>query len=353
MTLEEIIIQSAGDEDRDAWNNYIQKKENTSCFNRYEWKSVISKTSAIEQQYLIARSNGIVCGVLPTYLLHGGQRELHLHSIKNGFICDDHRIANCLVNYLSDKLKSRNNIKISLSSPYCFDIANFQSKEKLILEIALEKDVDTMWLALRSKTRNIIRKSQKNGLILKKGGENLRVFYKIYSDRMARKIIPFCSYNFFNHIFETFPAESDIYIAEKDGEAIAAILVLYSNDTATYAYSAFLPGSEKYCPIHFLLWELIKDCIQMKISTLDMGESTFGSGVYNFKIWMGAKPRDVYSYQPAVKQVAHNVSKKNKRRMRSYIDAAFSRIGTFTLSNSPLILRKSLLIRKKKRRPLI
>ncbi len=343
---DEIIVYTASDRDSIDWNNYIRTKDIASCFNRYEWKSVISNIYKVDQHYLIARREGVVCGILPTYLLNSGWGQYQLHSMKNGFISDDHMVANSLIDHLSEKIKTINNLKVNTSSPYVFSNANFQSEKKIILALELKENIEDMWSSLRSKTRNVIRKSQRNALTLKKGAKYLEIFYAIYSDRMARKVIPFSPCRFFSQVLETFSNKSQIYIAEKDGKAIAGILMLYSGNTATYAYSAYLPGAEKYCSIHFLMWELIKDCIERRFSLIDMGESTVGSGVYNFKIWMGAKPKVIYYYQPIIKQ-------NNKRKSRFYINAALSRMELFTISNIPISLRKPILVRKKQRRSLI
>jgi len=336
----EIIVDIANESDAHAWNEYIAKKNNTTCFNRYEWSSILAESYASLPMFLIARRDQEVSGVFPVYQLNNHTFSQQV-SVKNGLITEDSAVANALFDYLNKALGDATTI--NFSSPFSFDFPRLKLETKTTLILNLENDVDAMWKSLRSKTRNVIRKSQKNSLVLKKGIEYLDIFFRIYSDRMTRKNIPFSSYAFFKKAAEIFKNDLQIYVAEKNGKAIASILVLLSHDTASYAYSAFMPGSEQYSPIHFLLWELINDCIHKKTTLIDMGESSIGSGVYNFKIWMGAEPKTFYNYQTYLE----------KKPKLSFKNSFKSRINTHIASRLPLPIRKQYLIRQKKMKPLI
>ena len=335
-----VIVDVANKSDVHAWNEYIAKKDNTTCFNRYEWSSILAESCTSSPMFLIARRDQEVSGVFPIYQLNNHTLSQQV-SVKNGLIAEDSSVANALFDYLNKAMGDT--ATINFSSPFSFDFPKLKLETKTTLILNLENDADAMWRSLRSKTRNMIRKSQKNSLVLKKGIEYLDTFYRIYSDRMARKNIPFPPYDFFKRSAEIFKNDLQIYIAEKNGKAIASILVLLSHNTASYAYSAFMPGSEQYSPIHFLLWELINDCIHKKVTLIDMGESSIGSGVYNFKIWMGAEPKTFYNYQTYLEQ----------KPKFSFTSSLKSRINTQITSRLPLAIRKQHLIRQKKTKPLI
>ena len=167
-------------------------------------------------------------------------------------------------------------------------------KKQLKIDLMMSKQM--LWKSLRDKTRNAIRKGEKKGIEIKKGNQYLSEFYLIYSERMKNVSSSLHSYEFFQKLIESNESYFNIYLALHNKKPIAAVFIQYTQKIAYYAFSGTLRGFEKMCPIHFLLWTVIEDCYDKKLSALDMGESRLDSGSYKFKVWFGASPIECYHY---------------------------------------------------------
>jgi hypothetical protein len=145
-----------------------------------------------------------------------------------------------------------------------------------------------------------------------------------------------------------FPGTSEFLLARRDKDPIAGIHVMYGKNTAHYSYSGVVPGHEKDCPVQLLLWEAIKECHRRGIERFDLGEAREGSGVYQFKIWMGGQPKPVYYYDLPLDVPDQVRARPLTSRIHSRLVDLATRTESWALPHLPNALKAPLLERRKR-----
>jgi lipid II:glycine glycyltransferase (peptidoglycan interpeptide bridge formation enzyme) len=98
---------------------------------------------------------------------------------------------------------------------------------------------------------------------------------------------------------ETFTYDQDyrVYVAEKDGEVIAALLVFYYNRTAEYFTPAIAEGYRSYQPMSFLVFEAMKEATRRGLQFWNWGGTWLTQGgVYHFKSRWGTSEHRYFYY---------------------------------------------------------
>ncbi len=127
--------------------------------------------------------------------------------------------------------------------------------------IAIElKNKDQIWSDLTSKTRNMVRKAQKNGVkvFLGKGQSLIDEFIPLYNATMDRDNAT--SYYYFNKEFyscirDDLKQNSLFFYAVYEGKIIAMAIILHANRQMHYHLSALDKKYQKLASMNLLLYE--------------------------------------------------------------------------------------------------
>jgi lipid II:glycine glycyltransferase (peptidoglycan interpeptide bridge formation enzyme) len=130
----------------------------------------------------------------------------------------------------------------------------------------------------RSCIRQRISRAEKSGLGLKiaEGKADLRTFYRLLSMTRTRRGLPMQPFAFFEALWDEFrpPDLITVLIAQKDGRAIAAVLLLTYRDRVSVEFAASDEAFLPFSPIHFLFWEAIKWASQGGFRIIDFGRTS-------------------------------------------------------------------------------
>jgi len=128
----------------------------------------------------------------------------------------------------------------------------------------LTKDKEKLLHSMKSKTRYNIRLSHRKGVhVHDVSTGNLSVWHKLYQETARRNGIAYRDINHFKTILETratdtaSPADVHMLLAEKDGDALAALLLVISGGRATYLYGASSAKKRNLMGTYALQWEAI------------------------------------------------------------------------------------------------
>lgn len=296
MNNRRLSVLLASDGNRSRWNEYLEGKKGLPPLSRYEWKYILEESYGITMFPIMAADEmQNIRGILPVYIVKNYAGQSMLFSLKFGLIADTVEVVEALHNKLKDLMNELNVIDATITSGYTpFDFAGSSVINKTVI-LEISNSEETMWNALRTKTRNMIRKAKKEGISIERGKQNLEEFYHVYTERMLQKGVRIHSIKYFQNIFKWLGDNAELFVARSAGKIIGGMLLVFFNSTGAYIYggSVIDRGAS---PNQLLLWEMIKFCVENNISSLDMGESAEGSGVHNFKIWAGGVPKDIYYY---------------------------------------------------------
>jgi hypothetical protein len=134
------------------------------------------------------------------------------------------------------------------------------TKSFCTLIVDLEKDEDEIWSeSIDSKRRNMIRKSLKTDLRIKKGFDALKDFYMLYSENSDRKGIEKLPISFFEELTREVKNVHFVpFVAYKDDFRCGALGLIYDKDYAFYWLGSTKHNAGNLGQGDLLQWEAIQ-----------------------------------------------------------------------------------------------
>jgi len=140
---------------------------------------------------------------------------------------------------------------------------NFYTLDRKVVVVDLTLDKDKRWETYNSKTRNILRKCEKNGLKVAIS-DNLNLFKTLYKQTMIKNnanSFYFFGDNYFNKLFEM--DNVLLFEAELDSEVIAMSFMIFGDDISHYHLSANTELGMKYNANYYLLEKMFQNARQL------------------------------------------------------------------------------------------
>ena len=150
---------------------------------------------------------------------------------------------------------------------------------------------EVIWKNIHSKNRNMIRKAEKNGIVIKHGQglELFDDFIKIYNATMDKdNAEPYYYFKpeFYKSIHEDLKDNYEMFWAEYDGKIIAMSIMIYANGRLNYHLSGSDLQYRNLAPSNLLLYKAAMWGMEKGMKTFHLGGGV-GSGednLYKFKI---------------------------------------------------------------------
>ncbi|MDD3487331.1 MAG: peptidoglycan bridge formation glycyltransferase FemA/FemB family protein [Candidatus Moranbacteria bacterium] len=152
---------------------------------------------------------------------------------------------------------------------------DMQPREILVLDIS--KSEEEILAGMKQKTRYNIRLSQKKVVRVtcneKRETENrIEEFLRLVKITAKRDGITPHPENYYRKMFEAIPSDIlKLYIAEYEGKVIAANLVLFFGETATYMHGASDNTNRDAMATYLLQWRAIQDAKKAGCGKYDLG----------------------------------------------------------------------------------
>lgn len=149
-----------------------------------------------------------------------------------------------------------------------------QPRETLLID--LTKSEEALLKDMEHDTRYAIRAAEKRGVVVTvlEGEERRRAFAKfwgLFEDTNARHGLHAYDKRYYERVAVlNGDAHSELLIAEREGETLAAAIVAYHHTTAYYFYAASRAGHGKYNAPSLLLWTMIRRAQTLGYRTLDL-----------------------------------------------------------------------------------
>src|SRR5215212_9456193 len=160
---------------------------------------------------------------------------------------------------------------------------------------------DGLMTMFHKKTRNSIRKAQKSGFNISHSGyyEALRRLAALHSENITAIGGLDKPWSVFEAIRENFVYDRDyrVYVAEKEGQIVAALLVFFYNRTAEYFIPATSQEFRPLQPMSLLVFEAMQEAARRGCSFWNWGGTWLSQGgVYRFKSRWGTQDMPYYYY---------------------------------------------------------
>lgn len=188
--------------------------------------------------------------------------------------------------------------------------------------LPLQSDQDVVWAGLSKSVKQMIKKSQKMGVTVRRieKREEMAYYYRLQLQTRSKKHgMPTQPQRFFIGLWDTFAASGalQVLLAEHEGKVIAGMILLASGSTIRDAYSASDVSALSMAPNNVLMWHAITLGCAHGFKTLDMGRTACDNeGLMAFKRrWGATKEPLAYYYYPRVDGLASTSERSWKFRL--------------------------------------
>ncbi len=132
-----------------------------------------------------------------------------------------------------------------------------QLGEVVHMDLSSPEDI---WNNISSKNRNVIRKAIKNDVKVYNGRfpeiyEKFRTIYNGTMDKNDAEEYYYFGEEFYKSVLEDLPQNAQLFWAEKDGQVIAASIMIGANGYLNYHLSGSLREFSSFAPTNLLLYE--------------------------------------------------------------------------------------------------
>jgi serine/alanine adding enzyme len=300
-------------------DEYVSRRSEATGYHRTAWAGLIATTLGRQTRYLVAESGGRVTGVLPLVIFRNvvfGRSVVSMPFLNyGGVVADDPASARALLDAAIAETVALGGAYLELRHRTRV-FPELQAKtHKVAMVLRLPGSPARQWDALDRKVRNQVRKAEKLGVRVDRGGaELLPSFYEVFARNMRDLGTPVYPLRFFRGVLETFPDSAQVFRAMHGGRAVAASITWRHGGSLEVPWASSLRASNAACPNMLLYWEMLKYANEQGLVEFDFGRCTPFESTYAFKQQWGAEPRQlVWEYWLPAGAPLPDVSPRNPR----------------------------------------
>jgi FemAB-related protein (PEP-CTERM system-associated) len=332
------------DPDPGRWNAYVARHPEASAYHAYGWRDVISGAFGHETRYLTAEDATGVTGVLPLVLFRSrvfGRFAVSMPFLNyGGVLADSPKVEVALLEAAIAETVRAGGSHLELRHTRQLFPRLQAKRHKVAMIVALRPAIEAQWQALDRKLRNQVRKAEKSGLRVVRGGaELLDDFYSVFARNMRDLGTPVYGVRWFREVLAAFPDATRVFAVYSGAQPVAASLVCWRGGTMEVPWASALREFNPLCPNVFLYWDMVRFGIETGFARFDLGRSTPDEGTFHFKRQWAAEPVElVWEYWTADGRALPDLSPKNPKFERAI--AAWRRLPVgLTTFLGPRIVR--------------
>ena len=322
-----IVIETLQEKQSQEYEELLRSIDTSLLYASFKYRLFLERTLLhSEPVYLVARENGKLIGALPTFIYFNAKYGNILNSLpfygSNGGILVSPRLKEprtvqlALLDAFHELAKEKKTLVSTLiTNPLENDTDfyethfHFTLRDERIGQITpLPKEwqnqedlCQKLMDGFHQKTRNSIRKAQKSDLVIYHSDsveclQKLADLHRQNIDAIGGRAKPWA---IFAAIHSTFTYDQDyrVYVAEKDGQIVAALLVFYFNKTVEYFTPAALETYRVYQPLSLLVYEAMQEAARRSCRFWNWGGTWLTqNGVYHFKSRWGTRDQRYFYY---------------------------------------------------------
>jgi FemAB-related protein (PEP-CTERM system-associated) len=287
-----------------------------------EWCEVIASAYHHEPLYLAGEDDKGRRGLLPAFIIRRPIAGMVVTSMpfldSGGPAAPSLALRRALVAALLEHARRAGARLVELRGVDRLDGAGPAREDKVNLTLPLPADPEAFWRSLDKSVRNQVRKAERSGLSVERGGaELIPPFYGIFAARMRDLGSPVHARAFFGAIFDAFRDRARLLLVRKGATPIGGLVGLTFDRTMAVPWAACRQEYFGLCPNMLLYWETLRGAMADGVTRFEFGRSTRGSGTYRFKRQWGAEEQPLFWYslspgaghrQPALPSTNHGRS---------------------------------------------
>jgi FemAB-related protein (PEP-CTERM system-associated) len=287
-------------EDSARWDRYLSARTG-ALTDLSAWREVVREAYGIGSHFLAALQGERIVGTLGLFEIShpvfGHYLTTAVFATDGGFHFDG-PAAKALL------LSEARRLTKSLGADYLVirgregALDGFQVDEQYRTSVLdLGDGAEMVWKKLPAKTRNQVRKGQKEGFTLRIGRDQLEAFYEVFHRHMRDLGSPAHSRKFYRSVLERLGERAEVFVLRDGEQLVAGALVFTLNGTAMNYHTVALQRYNRRCPNYMLYWAMIEASCARGCRWFDMGRSRVESPNLRFKAnWGAAEVPLQYNY---------------------------------------------------------
>jgi hypothetical protein len=296
LVADDIGVVSANEADAQRWEALLDRQASASPWASFAWRAVLRESYGLDCHFLLAQREGQVVGLLPAYVVPDWRGRRRLYSLRSGPIADDPSGLSALLAATAAIPAAGRLVAV----PAGTEAPGWRPIQRETLVLPLAASEDATWKGLRDKTRNMVRKAEKAGIVVQTDWQHLGAFCRLYRLNGLRLGLPLHGSAFFAAVGHHLGASAVLLTAWLGGRTVGGMLLLFGHGTALYPWQAADPGLRNHGVVQVLNWQAMRLAIARGLPELGMGESQPGGPVHRSKLNFGGRPRAIhYLAQPA------------------------------------------------------
>ncbi|WP_323757898.1 GNAT family N-acetyltransferase [Roseivirga sp.] len=284
----------------DKYEKFVYDHDASMLYHSLKYRDLLIQLLDVEALYIIAIIQDEIVGVLPMMIKNGKYGDvvnsLPFYGSNGGFLTKNDKAFQALINYYNHKVIGKETIAAStvISIPLLSNQDFSGVKSNLIdfrigqfTDIGFESNFEENLMNLfHYKTRNMVRKSMKSGLVISVDNSKLDFLYQVHLENMEAIGGKPKNEQFFKIFPSIYEANKDykIYTASFDGELISCLLLFYHKNTVEYYTPVIKSDHRDKQPMSLLILQAMKDASEQGYKLWNWGGTwETQEGVYRFK----------------------------------------------------------------------
>lgn len=277
------------------WDAYVSQAPGATGYHLWGWRDIFDGVFHHQCEYLAARRDGRIVGVLPLVLFASalfGRFVVSLPFVNyGGVVADDDVAAQALVDEAGRVARAHRAKHLELRHDRRRFPALAAKTHKVAMLRALPADADTLWNDLDRKVRNQVRKAEKHQLTaFVAGREALDDFYDVFAVNMRDLGTPVYPPRLFDQVLRTFKDRARLVIVRHGERPVAGGFTFRWRDRTEIPWASTLREYNAMSANNLLYWTVLKSAIADGSTTFDFGRSTPNEGTFHFKKQWGGSP---------------------------------------------------------------
>lgn len=334
--------------DRQQWNDFVSTSKGCTITQSYEWGELGPHLGASTMHVGVVDDEGKLCAAVMVLVVRAPIiRRTYFYAPRGPVIDDpDSPALTVLLNFLKAEARNQGAFMLKIE-PSATDEAEewllalqrhgFHATPHMVSPrsewvLDLRPGEKEILAGMKEKWRYNIRLAGRKGVTVRRGqGQaDLDAFYKIYETTSERDAFFIHNKSFYEEVIRLYEKDDRcaLFIAEYEGQAISAVIILRYGRWSWYMYGASSNEQRNLMPNHLLQWNAVQwakshGCWYYNFrgipDDLETGEGQELWGVYLFKRGFGGYPIQALEthdlvYQPLVYHVYRRLLEIKRRR---------------------------------------
>ena len=293
----EIQITTAKLSDQIEIDYFLSNTQFSVPYQHLQWLLAIHKAYGHLYEYLLARINDKLVGVLPITIFRNISGKKQLCSLPfcdvGGVVADNDTVKDKLIQFALNRADQLQAMPLQLRQRLTEEPPNVDmTGRKVSMLLDLPESSEVLLTGFKSKLRSQIKKAEKNGLLFDFANDKKSIedFFYVFCRNMHLLGSPTHSIKWFQALREMY--QDDLLVGRVwfEEKIVGAGILLFSGSNVSIPWASTLRDYNRLAPNMLLYWNLLRVSCDRGCEQFDFGRSTYGEGTYKFKKQWGARP---------------------------------------------------------------